>query len=117
MPATHTVSVSHQSAEYTVFRNDREEPVIILEESPSQSEARDSRVYVHYVNLDKRHDGWVPKALLQPIQSPMQALGKRKRELPAEELDPPDVEQVTLTEEEYDLQRHKQLNTRRNLDR
>ncbi|KAF5385612.1 hypothetical protein D9757_006804 [Collybiopsis confluens] len=175
MPATHTVAVTLQIPSNTVLKHDRDEPVIILQES--ESETVGPRVYVHYVNLDKRNDEWVPRSSLQPIVSNAMApstpssttavpLNPKKRKRPSsrtqsaslqsdhEEVEeeqqqqepqpeqqpqpqpppPPHqqqeeeeeellefisqtmVEQVTMTEEEYDLQRHKQLNTRRNFD-
>lgn len=135
----------------------------------SESETVGPRVYVHYVNLDKRNDEWVPRSSLQPIVSSSMApssstpssstfvpLNPKKRKRPSsrnqsaslqsdheeeqqqqqqprprqQQQQPQEeeeeellefigqtmVEQVTMTEEEYDLQRHKQLNTRRNFD-
>ncbi|KAF5338257.1 hypothetical protein D9758_012858 [Tetrapyrgos nigripes] len=65
MPPTHVVTISHQTPQHTVLRHDREEPVIILQERDGD----EPEVYIHYVNLEKRHDDWVPKSLLQPMQS------------------------------------------------
>ncbi|KIK66011.1 hypothetical protein GYMLUDRAFT_38482 [Collybiopsis luxurians FD-317 M1] len=140
MPATHTIVVSHQIPLHTILKHDRDEPVIILQEAESEA---GPRVYVHYVNLDKRNDEWVNKSLLNPISMAPSASSsnskKRKRQsspqrqeasvhsedgLEVEEWqEEPNnangqtvVEQVTMTEEEYDLQHHKQLNTRRNFD-
>ncbi|GAW02777.1 acyl- N-acyltransferase [Lentinula edodes] len=137
MPVTHSVPVSHQAPLHTVRKHERDEPVIILQESASEDEPR---VYVHYVNLEKRNDEWVPKSLLQPMPSTSTSNGavpskKRKRSsskrpsasasrsysalsdedsLEGRDSNGKPAEEVVMTEEEYDLQHHKKINTRRN---
>ncbi|KAJ3838819.1 acyl-CoA N-acyltransferase [Lentinula raphanica] len=136
MPVTHVVPISHQVALHTVLKHDRDEPVIILEESISEDEPR---VYVHYVNLDKRNDEWVPKSSLQPMPSTSTSNGagvskKRKRvssKVPNASVsrsrsamsdgegsrEPDRTGEVEMTEEEYDLHHHKKINTKRNFER
>ncbi|KAF9074025.1 acyl-CoA N-acyltransferase [Rhodocollybia butyracea] len=125
MPAKHVVAVSHPVALHTVLKHGRDEPVTILQESPHEP-----RVFVHYVNLDKRNDEWVPKTLLKPTSTehPTVSSKKRKRssqdasgspsrsQSPSSEEAMHETEQIVMTEEEYDIQFHKQINDRRNFD-
>ncbi|KAL0578839.1 hypothetical protein V5O48_003163 [Marasmius crinis-equi] len=64
MPATHVVSVTPKIPQNTVLRNGIEEPVNVLKEEPE-------RVYINYINREKRFDEWVPRSSLHPI--PLQA--------------------------------------------
>ncbi|KAJ4485321.1 acyl-CoA N-acyltransferase [Lentinula aciculospora] len=138
MPITHIVPIPHQVPLHTVNKHERDEPVIILQELITEIEPR---VYVHYVNLEKRNDEWVPKSLLKPMPSTATSNGtvpskKRKRsssnrltvstsrshsavsdEDRYERHDTNGqlaMEEVVMTEEEYDLQHHKKINNRRN---
>ncbi|KAJ3735360.1 acyl-CoA N-acyltransferase [Lentinula guzmanii] len=139
MPATHVVPVPYQGPLHTVLKHDRDEPVIILQESISEDEPR---VYVHYVNLEKRNDEWVPKSLLRHMPSSSTSNGvvpskkrkrsssrrptasiSRSRSAVSDEDSSKDhqtngqpVGKVVMTEEEYDLHHHKKINTRRNFD-
>ncbi|KAK7041839.1 hypothetical protein VNI00_009128 [Paramarasmius palmivorus] len=63
MPATHIVSIAPQIPIYTVNRKGKHEPVNILKEDGE-------RVYVNYINLEKRLDEWVPLGALIPIPAP-----------------------------------------------
>lgn len=101
-------------------------------------------LYVHYIDTDKRMDEWVPEALVKPFTAipngnstpdaaPARRGRKRKRtgpdpdSLPSpEEAGPstPALEEpteahtddVVMTEEDYDIQQHKQITAHRNFD-
>ncbi|KAJ8088860.1 hypothetical protein PM082_014106 [Marasmius tenuissimus] len=141
MPATHVVSVAPKIPQHTVTRNGVEEPVNVLKE---ESE----RVYVSYINREKRFDEWIPRPNLHPIpvasgssSSVKTVPQKRKRKTPtgsrssqngdegageSEEenaaLSHVDVsdgqaQEVVMTEEDYDIQHHKQIGAVRNFEK
>ncbi|KIJ68858.1 hypothetical protein HYDPIDRAFT_37281 [Hydnomerulius pinastri MD-312] len=103
----------------------------------------DGHAYVHYEGSDKRLDEWVPESELRPVEPGSDALpsgvtsgnGKRKREdspshagsppasartSSSERTPGPDAEepapQQTMTEEDFDIQHHKQITAQRNFD-
>ncbi|KAF8060843.1 acyl-CoA N-acyltransferase, partial [Lyophyllum atratum] len=108
---------------------------------------REKEVYVHYVNTDKRMDEWVPNdtvtlAAPPPLPAPsangIEPSKKRKRGRPPREYSArpspvppaahpsrsaaaaassPDAATVAMTEEEYDIQHHKQITAQRNFDK
>ncbi|EEB90554.1 hypothetical protein MPER_11222 [Moniliophthora perniciosa FA553] len=139
MPATHVVSVTPQVPLYTVKRKGKDEPVNVIKEDNATE-----RVYVSYVNLGKRMDEWVPLSLLEPIPGTSGTVKrtsrKRKRTTPAsnasgsrnqsihsdEEAQPEEQnvdmedsqqQEIVMTEEDYDIQHHKQIGAVRNFDR
>lgn len=101
----------------------------------------DGQVYVHYINTDKRLDEWISEDLVRPAneheaEKAMPSTPSRKRKRASESLPPAsdsekqpapeadiEVEQYSLaqprelTEEEFDLQQHKQLTVKRNFDK
>ena len=100
-------------------------PAFVLERRPDE-------VYVHYANTDKRLDEWVPERLVRltdtkfPIQGSTPhtngSSGKRKRsasvsELAEEEGDGTAAKEVKISEEEYDIEHHKQITAKRNFDK
>lgn len=93
---------------------------------------------MHYLNADKRLDEWLPQSALRPSESHEAAMEssvnarKRKRGPTGEENsasraaspEHSDVltgsvgpEAQTITEEEYDIQHHKQITAKRNFDK
>jgi hypothetical protein len=89
---------------------------------------RAGEVYVHYLNSDKRLDEWLPESAckLLPEKEPG---NKRKRKRghssarqpsnsrPVLEADGAPAEDMTMTEEEYDIQHHKQITAQRNFEK
>lgn len=107
-------------------------------------ERREGEVYVHYVGTDKRLDEWIPETAVKSAEEDVGAPGpsshtangrKRKRgeatksrtSSPSQnqsiEYTMDDVEiagnqgDVPMTEEEYDIQHHKQITAKRNFDK
>ena len=103
-------------------------------------ERRAGEVYVHYVNSDKRLDEWVSEAIVRPAgqhEATMSSKGtsrKRKRVPTDGSLDEAGRRSPThldagsmgpwefglpkgITEEEYDIQHHKQITAKRNFDK
>ncbi|OBZ79378.1 putative MYST-like histone acetyltransferase 1 [Grifola frondosa] len=102
-------------------------------------ERRGQEVYVHYVNSDKRLDEWVAEGDVRPAGDHEAALAndaanrKRKRmsvdretsnrgsmgpsDVDAGSLGPGDKNNASITEEEYDIEHHKQITARRNFDK
>lgn len=104
---------------------------------------REGEVYVHYVNTDKRLDEWVSEGAVKPVQenaersSTSRAVNGRKRKRnntsnpgtssPARYrsvdfvMDGNDLAEirgeVSMTEEDYDIQHHKQITAQRNFDK
>lgn len=105
---------------------------------------RKGEIYVHYLNTDKRLDEWVPEDTAQLLEQQPEASSssraptgrKRKRKQQQEpsrigsssparqpsvdtavEDAEPLVEEVAMTEEEYDIQHHKQITAQRNFDK
>ena len=100
-------------------------PAFVLERRPNE-------VYVHYANTDKRLDEWVSERVVRvthvkgPIQSaPSHTNGtsnKRKRsasvgEQAEENGDDVVGKELKLSEEEYDIEHHKQITAKRNFDK
>ncbi|KAF8627298.1 hypothetical protein AX17_006343 [Amanita inopinata Kibby_2008] len=136
MPTTHTIPLPAPPTVYTVTRNGVDQRVYILEK-------RGEEVYVHYQNTDKRMDEWIPAANLRPThvtdpstsnatpQDAVAAAGmKRKRGQKStsplasgedmEDVRPTGLareETITISEEDYDLEQHKQITAQRNFDR
>ncbi|KAH9949487.1 acyl-CoA N-acyltransferase [Amylocystis lapponica] len=105
-------------------------------------ERRTEEVYVHYVNTDKRLDEWVPEDAVRPADSHEARMASnspsRKRKRGPTEGDgspngraspgrsdagsplPDDAAAAgptSVTEEEYDIQHHKQITAKRNFDK
>lgn len=95
-------------------------------------ERRPNEVYVHYANTDKRLDEWVleSKTRLMDNSNGSDAVHtnghvkKRKRSVSPELGEPTGVagegatpKEVKMSEEEYDIEHHKQITARRNFDR
>jgi histone acetyltransferase HTATIP/histone acetyltransferase MYST1 len=105
---------------------------------------REGEVYVHYLNTDKRLDEWVAEGAAKPVKADSSASSgshpvngrKRKRDetrrlisssSPARyrsvdfALDDDDLAEiqaeVSMTEEDYDIQHHKQITAQRNFDK
>ena len=105
-------------------------------------EKRPSEYYVHYHNTDKRLDEWVPEDSVRPAGADerpdpdLSSTRKRKRG----SVDPeaggsrgvsedrssvmrdgsaatPGESGITITEEEYDIEHHKQITAKRNFDK
>ncbi|KAF9229844.1 acyl-CoA N-acyltransferase [Gyrodon lividus] len=101
----------------------------------------DGHAYVHYEGSDKRLDEWIPESELRRVELGLDALpsgvinGKRKREASISRVSPtvsaresslektllPDAQILappeSLTEEEFDIQHHKQITAQRNFDK
>ncbi|KZT68808.1 acyl-CoA N-acyltransferase [Daedalea quercina L-15889] len=119
---------------YVVNKNGIEQHARILER-------RADEVYVHYLNADKRLDEWLPQSAVRPSGShevTMASNGnarKRKRGSVSEgNSASPNVQPASpghsdalagsvgpevqaITEEEYDIQHHKQITAKRNFDK
>lgn len=106
-------------------------------------ERRPSECYVHYNNTDKRMDEWVPESSVRPVgpddrpEPETSSSRKRKRASVAPEASgsrgasedrssvlrdgsvatPGESGGVTVTEEEYDIEHHKQITAKRNFDK
>lgn len=105
---------------------------------------REGEVYVHYVNTDKRLDEWISDTALKPREeeqaepsSGLHAANGRKRkrngpnntstssptrhrsvDVGIEDGDlVPTQDEVIMTEEDYDIQHHKQITAQRNFDK
>jgi RNA binding activity-knot of a chromodomain len=105
---------------------------------------REGEVYVHYLNTDKRLDEWVSEGAVKPAEDASTSSSshptngrKRKRDetrrliasssSPARyrsvdfALDDDDLAEiqaeVSMTEEDYDIQHHKQITAQRNFDK
>ncbi|KAE9397255.1 acyl-CoA N-acyltransferase [Gymnopus androsaceus JB14] len=138
MPTTHVVAVSKEIPQWVVLKHEREEPVVILQEGPSED---GPRVYVHYVNLEKRNDEWLPKSLLHPMpstsalpngatvpsrkrkrQSKGSASASRSQSVESEDAWKSDdvngkaTKIMTMTKRNTILKHHKKLYSRRNFD-
>ncbi|KZP26050.1 hypothetical protein FIBSPDRAFT_820112 [Athelia psychrophila] len=125
---------------YVVTKNGKDQHANVLQR-------RKGEIYVHYFNTDKRLDDWVPEDTVHLLEEQPQASSssnvpngrKRKRkqqpgrvgsstspvrqdsvETAVEEPEPePPLlqEDVQLTEEEFDYQKHKQMTGQRNYDK
>lgn len=97
-------------------------------------ERRAAEAYVHYLNTDKRLDEWVPASTVRPLSPPASPTPPRKRRrtsvpVPAPASDPPKLPAIAaplaeeqaavevLTEEQFDIQHHRQITARRNFDK
>lgn len=119
----------------------------VVQEHANVLQRRKGEIYVHYFNTDKRLDDWVPEDTVHLLEEQPQASSssnvpngrKRKRkqqpgrvgsstspvrqdsvETAVEEPEPePPLlqEDVQLTEEEFDYQKHKQMTGQRNYDK
>ncbi|KZT22090.1 acyl-CoA N-acyltransferase [Neolentinus lepideus HHB14362 ss-1] len=115
---------------YYVTKNGQDQLAHILQRGSGE-------VYVHYLNTDKRMDEWVPEAIVRLVEEQGQAqsplIHKRKRAStngegsearsredsvgPSVSGDQPDASMdadAAMTEEEYDIQHHKQITAKRN---
>ncbi|KAJ8509521.1 hypothetical protein ONZ45_g8321 [Pleurotus djamor] len=154
MPQNHVVPIVSDVPTFFVSRNSVQEPVRILSR-------RRGEVYVHYMNLDKRMDEWLPEDALrshpeppEPSQSTRSSSRKRKRSYSRTVTDSRSVsvvssevavvsgsgtgggdvaavnggsgggddlehavDEVVMTEEDYDIQHHKQITAQRNFDK
>ncbi|KAH8101494.1 acyl-CoA N-acyltransferase [Cristinia sonorae] len=138
MPQTFQISDSEPGL-FIVKQNGAKRFAYVLERRPSEC-------YVHYHNTDKRLDEWVPESAVRPAgpderpEVDSSAGKKRKRGSVVPE---PGVSRggsedrasvmrdesaatpgessvggaVTITEEEYDIQHHKQITAKRNFDK
>lgn len=105
----------------TFFDENYPEYVHVLERSRGQ-------VYVHYINQDKRLDEWIDERDCRPADDTSERREgrsrKRKRHTPAssrlgshsDDTPPAHEDDVPLTEEEIDLQQHKQITAQRNFE-
>ncbi|KAF9007906.1 acyl-CoA N-acyltransferase [Cyathus striatus] len=133
MPATHVIPIPTDIRAYIVTRKDgQERPAHILDR-------RANEVYVHYIGLDKRLDEWISESDCRPasrqdsLEPHVAASGaegtvnrKRKRGLtptghsptPSTPYDLEGLHEdvVVMTEEDYDIQHHKQITAKRNFD-
>lgn len=96
-------------------------------------ERKPGQVYVHYVNSDKRLDEWVPESSVrvadgQELEHEQDSSRKRRRismeasssrgaSLDYEMSIMEGVGGTVITEEEYDIQHHKQITAKRNFDK
>ncbi|KAI0962849.1 hypothetical protein AcW1_000102 [Taiwanofungus camphoratus] len=111
-----------------------------IDEKAHVLERRAREVYVHYVNTDKRLDEWLPEGAVRPA-GPHEAMAnngttrKRKRgsmdgegsasangQVSPRHSDAGSPRLATsvpqsITEEEYDIQHHKQITAKRNFDK
>jgi histone acetyltransferase MYST1 len=104
---------------------------------------REGEVYVHYVALDKRMDEWVSEEAVKPVEEGMEvsssshrANGRKRKRDEANYLESSSparyrsvdfavdddylVEtqgEVSMTEEDFDIQHHKQITAQRNFDK
>ncbi|CAA7267725.1 unnamed protein product [Cyclocybe aegerita] len=131
MPATHVVPITAEKV-YLVTKNGVEKSAHVLQR-------RDGEVYVHYLDTDKRLDEWVKEWQCRLDESQPQALSEptsRKRKRGSHSSEPsssrrvsatPDggideedgttqLAEVVMTEEDFDLQHHKQINSQKNFD-
>ncbi|CAL1696908.1 unnamed protein product [Somion occarium] len=136
MPQTFYVDAQHQAGEPCIISKDGvDRQAFILERRPQE-------VYVHYADTDKRLDEWILETSLKPsgdsdIDMSNSSAGpssrKRKRgsvdrDVLVESRASSEVRQdgegvavdaagITITEEEYDIEHHKQITARRNFDK
>ncbi|KAI0358830.1 acyl-CoA N-acyltransferase [Trametes cingulata] len=136
MPKTLQAPDSHagDSEVFVVNKNGVEQQVHILERQGED-------VYVHYVNTDKRLDEWVPARDVRPAgdhevdmasngtsrkrkRGPVEAEGSTRRSgspsqpgADAGSVKLEDTGTAAITEEEYDIQHHKQITAKRNFDK
>src|ERR1700722_5611005 len=102
---------------------------------PAQAQVlqrRPGEVYVHYVNTDKRMDEWIPESACKEVtEVKKRKRGRPRRIVESESLSPTiqlvpgpstspvvdgvlPIEHAAMTEEEYDIQHHKQITAKRN---
>ncbi|KAG9223353.1 hypothetical protein CCMSSC00406_0008957 [Pleurotus cornucopiae] len=144
MPKTHVVPVTPDIPTHFASKSGVEEPVHILAR-------RSDEVYVHYVNLDKRMDEWLPgdaihRAHEAPPSPPPRKrkrssssrLGRRastSRSLPLDIVHTAGtsgtmnghdansggreaaVEEMVITEEDFDIRHHNKITAQRNFDK
>ncbi|KAI0369899.1 acyl-CoA N-acyltransferase [Pilatotrama ljubarskyi] len=136
MPKTFEPSDSHagDSEAYVVNKDGVEQQAHVLERHGED-------VYVHYVNTDKRLDEWVPARDVRPAgnhevdmasngTSRKRKRGSAEREGSTRRAGSPgqpvpdagsvkteDTGAAMITEEEYDIQHHKQITAKRNFDK
>lgn len=94
-------------------------------------ERRPGEVYVHYANSDKRLDEWVAERTVRLTETKVTAkashaptngnVKKRKRSASAaereEEEEDAAAKELKMSEEEYDIEHHKQITAKRNFDK
>jgi histone acetyltransferase MYST1 len=97
-------------------------PASVLERRPDE-------VYVHYADTDKRLDEWVPESTIRLTDVKSSNPGprirtngagltkKRKRSTSSAVQDGEEAKEVKLSEEEYDIEHHKQITAKRNFDK
>ncbi|KAL4244209.1 MYST (SAS/MOZ) family protein [Abortiporus biennis] len=137
MPAVFYAADVYPEAEvFVVTKNNTERQAYVLERRPDE-------LYVHYINTDKRLDEWVPESIVRQAEPHETATAetngtsrKRKRNPLERELlgvradaevgsgsksglggDSKDEEGTMITEEEYDIEHHKQITAKRNFDK
>ncbi|KAI0344184.1 acyl-CoA N-acyltransferase [Trametopsis cervina] len=112
-----------ESEECIVTKNKREVPAFVLERRPAE-------IYVHYANTDKRLDEWVPESTVRvtSVKGPAakahtQTNGAAKKRKRSSSPGLPDengkgvTKEIKMSEEEYDIEHHKQITARRNFDK
>ncbi|KAF4566626.1 MYST (SAS/MOZ) family protein [Pleurotus pulmonarius] len=148
MPKTHVVPVTPEIPTHFASKSGVEEPVHILAR-------RSDEVYVHYVNLDKRMDEWLPGDAVHPANEVTSPPPPRKRKRSSSRMgrrrtstsrsspldigraasasvatnghiaDPGDggadggavVEEMVITEEDFDIRHHNKITAQRNFDK
>lgn len=134
MPPTHNVPLTNDLRVYRVTKDGEDRQAHILKRG-------DGKVYVHYFDTDKRMDEWVSEdaCMEEQLESkqPRQSGRKRKRGRQAESPSPgtssstggrdgstmplengvnEEPKEIVMTEEDYDIQHHKQITAQRNFD-
>ncbi|KAF7784818.1 hypothetical protein Agabi119p4_983 [Agaricus bisporus var. burnettii] len=121
MPALSLPQSTYDPRIYVIDKGDTQKYVQVLERSKGQ-------VYVHYINQDKRLDEWIDERDCRPAEDMSERRDgrsrKRKRHTSAssglgshsDDTLPLHEEDVPLTEEEIDLQTHKQITAQRNFE-
>jgi hypothetical protein len=142
-PQIYTVSKKGQDREFLLCHCGRANVITLVLERAHILQRREGEVYVHYVNTDKRLDEWVPEKSVKLAEEDAEASSshaingrKRKRGENTNQLansspiryrsvefalDDDDVEEIQgevgMTEEDYDIQHHKQITAQRNFDK
>ncbi|KAF9490402.1 hypothetical protein BDN71DRAFT_1454250 [Pleurotus eryngii] len=145
MPKTHVVPVTADIPTHFASKSGIEEPVHVLAR-------RSDEVYVHYVNLDKRMDEWLPGDTIHRVQEAPPSPPPRKRKRSSSSrlerrrastsrsslldiahtagtsgtMNGRDahsggrgaaVEEMVITEEDFDIRHHNKITAQRNFDK
>jgi len=140
----YVVSKKGHDSEFTFPHSDGVKVITLALEHAQILQRREDEVYVHYLNTDKRLDEWVSEGAVKPVEENAPASSsshpangrKRKRDetrrlisssSPARyrsvdfAIDDDDLAEiqaeVSMTEEDYDIQHHKQITAQRNFDK